>query len=102
MRRLLPLGVLLAAAVLLAACAAGPDPLVGAAGPGVAGFWPGLWHGVISPITLIVSLFDPDVGIYEVRNSGGWYDAGFMIGISMVFSGPLSARRAVRRRGRAA
>jgi hypothetical protein len=30
-----------------------------------AGFWGGLWHGIIAPITFIVSLFATGVSIYE-------------------------------------
>ena len=47
-----------------------------------AGFWAGVWHGLIAPITFIVSLFNPSVGIYEINNNGRWYDFGFLIGIS--------------------
>jgi hypothetical protein len=42
----------------------------------LAGFWPGLWHGLISPIAFIVSLFNPNVGIYEIHNNGAWYNLG--------------------------
>lgn len=94
---------LLAISVLfLTACAAGPNTAAAAAGPGVAGFWLGLWHGVISPITFLISLFKDSVSIYEVHNNGGWYDFGFLIGVSIVFSGPASTRGATRRRSRAA
>ncbi|MFC1583981.1 hypothetical protein ACFL5V_00380 [Fibrobacterota bacterium] len=48
-----------------------------------AGFWPGLWHGLICVITFIISLFSENVGIYEVNNTGGWYDFGFMLGIAI-------------------
>ena len=48
-----------------------------------AGFWLGLWHGVIAPITFVISLFSANVGLYEVHNSGGWYHAGFMLGLSI-------------------
>ena len=41
-------------ALLLAACAAGPNELVDT-GQDPAGFWLGLWQGLISPITFIVS-----------------------------------------------
>lgn len=34
------------------------------------------------PITFIVSLFNPSVGIYEVNNNGGWYNFGFVVGAS--------------------
>nr|KEP23627.1 hypothetical protein DA06_06580 [Georgenia sp. SUBG003] len=82
-------------AVLLAGCAAGPNP---AAGPGEAGFWSGLWHGLILPVTFIVSLFDDDVTIYEVANNGNWYDFGYCVGLSMFFSAGPAAGAAGRRR----
>lgn len=71
--------------VLLAACAAGPNEA--ASGANEAGFWLGLWHGFIAPIAFIVSLFNDAVGIYEVDNKGGWYDFGFLAGVSIFFSG---------------
>ncbi len=83
------------AALVLTACAAGPNVAVG---PDAAGFWLGLWHGLISPITFLVSLFTDKVSIYEVHNDGNWYDFGFMIGISAVFSGPASTGGTVARR----
>ena len=52
-----------------------------------AGFWAGVWHGLISPITFIVSLFNHDVRIYEQNNRGLLYDFGFLIGISAAFGG---------------
>jgi hypothetical protein len=50
-----------------------------------AGFGAGLWHGLISLITFIVSLFNPNVRIYETHNRGRSYDFGFIIGVSGVF-----------------
>lgn len=79
--------------VALAGCA--PDVGVPAEA-GAPGFWLGLWHGLISPITFVISLFAADVGVYAVPNNGGWYDAGFMLGVSTVFSS--AARRRSRRR----
>jgi hypothetical protein len=61
-------------ALLLLAAAAGPNELAGT-DPEAAGFWLGLWHGLISPVTFVVSLFNPDVNIYEVNNNGNWYDS---------------------------
>jgi hypothetical protein len=92
----LSLGLL---ALLLAACAAGANPEVGAAADGtVAGFWHGLWHGFISPVTFVISLFSDGVNLYEVHNSGNWYDLGFVIGAGILFGGgPIGAR--ARRRG---
>ena len=45
-----------------------------------AGFWAGLWHGLIAPITFVVGLFNPGVLMYERRNSGWRYDLGFLLG----------------------
>lgn len=73
----------------LAACAAGVNPDVGVPAPDgdVAGFWLGLWHGIISPITFLISLFTDDVSIYEVYNNGNWYDFGFVLGAGILFGG---------------
>ncbi|MBL8928957.1 MAG: hypothetical protein JNL54_02425 [Kineosporiaceae bacterium] len=75
------------ASVLLAGCAAPDNDLAVEAGAQPPGFWLGLWHGIIAPITLIISWFSDTVGIYAVRNRGGWYDFGFMLGVSIVFGG---------------
>ena len=48
------------------------------------GFWYGLWHGMISPISFVISLFNDSVSIYDVNNTGGWYDFGFLLGIGGV------------------
>lgn len=45
-----------------------------------AGFWAGLWHGLILIITFIISLFTDSVTIYEINNTGGWYHFGFVLG----------------------
>ena len=68
-------------ALMLAGCA-GSNPLLGSvsAGGRVTGFWSGLWHGMICPIALVISLFNSKVSIYEVHNSGAWYNGGFIIG----------------------
>jgi hypothetical protein len=66
---------------------AGPGSKYQIPGAQPAGFWAGLWHGLISPITFIVSLFNPRVRIYETNNLGRLYDFGFIIGVSSVFGG---------------
>jgi hypothetical protein len=40
----------------------------------VAGFWLESWHGLIAPVAFAISLFRDSVGVYEVHNSGAWYD----------------------------
>ncbi len=61
-----------------------------------AGFLGGLWHGMIAPITFIVSLFTSDVSIYETNNNGRWYEFGFMLGIG-AYAGNQEARNGFHR-----
>jgi len=66
---------------------AGPDSKYQQPGAAPAGFLASLWHGLILPITFIVSLFSPNVRIYETNNSGRWYDFGFILGASSSLGG---------------
>lgn len=86
---------LVLAVLLMAACTAGVNPEVDTAAPDgdVAGFFLGLWQGFIAPITFFISLFTDNVNIYEVHNSGNWYDFGFVLGAGLLFSGGLFGRR---------
>jgi len=52
-----------------------------------AGFFFGIWHGWIAPITLIWGLFNPEIRIYEPLNSGWWYDFGFYMAVIGGFGG---------------
>jgi hypothetical protein len=97
MRRLpLFLALAVVAALVLSSCAAGPNPTTDA-GPDPAGFWEGLWQGFILPVTFVISLFTDEVNIYEVRNTGNWYDFGYVIGLSIIFSGGGGAAGSRRR-----
>lgn len=51
------------------------------------GFWGGLWHGIIAPISFVGSLFWDDIAMYAVNNNGGWYDFGFVLGAGILFGG---------------
>lgn len=88
--------LVLLVAVLAAGCAAGANPQVDT-GQDPAGFWLGLWHGFITPVTIVVSLFRDDVNVYEVANNGNWYDFGFVLGLSAIFSGGGGGAAARRR-----
>ena len=84
---MLILGVIL---VLCSACAPGmndhsPDH--------PAGFLWGIWHGWIAPFSLIYSLFVPQASIYEVNNSGFFYDLGFYLAIVGGFGSLAFSRR---------
>lgn len=63
----------------------------------IAGFWPGLWHGMIMPIAFIVSLFSDRTAIYEVHNNGGWYNFGFVLGAGVLFGGSSSGASSSKR-----
>ena len=88
-KRLLLISLAILGILMLAGCAAGVNVNVDV--PDIdgksAGFWSGLWHGIITPVTFIISLFTDNVNIYEVFNTGNWYDFGFMLGICIIFSG---------------
>ena len=97
-RRLRPLLLLvvLGAVLLLSSCAAGPNPATGGGEP--AGFLRGLWHGIILPITFVISLFTDEVNVYEVMNTGNWYDFGFFLGLTISLGGSGAGSRSKRRR----
>ena len=87
MHKKLFLFAILISACFLVSCTAGPNPSVNTATSGgtIAGFLLGLWHGLISPITFIISLFTTKVSFYEVHNNGGWYNWGFVLGAGILF-----------------
>lgn len=57
------------------------------------GFWHGLWHGWICPISWFVSLFDSNTAIYAIYNNGGWYDFGFVLGAGILGSAVSSSSK---------
>lgn len=80
--------------VFLSACLAGPNPLEKTADDEgkVAGFWKGLWHGFLAPVTFIISIFTSRVRFYEVHNSGFWYNFGFVLAAGLFLSGGILGR----------
>jgi hypothetical protein len=67
--------------------APGPNPLVNKPDTNnlVAGLLMGIWHGIISPFTLIISFIQSGVQMYEVHNDGSQYNLGFLIGVALIF-----------------
>jgi hypothetical protein len=51
----------------------------------VSGFVQGLWHGIIAPVSVVGSFFNPAMQMYEVHNNGRDYNLGFLIGVAFVF-----------------
>ena len=75
--------------VVLSACAPGSGEY---GDNNEAGFFSGVWHGWIAPITLVVQIFDDDIRVYERFNSGWWYDFGFYIAVISGFGSVGFAR----------
>jgi hypothetical protein len=79
---------IIATLLVLNACATAPLAIEGSRGF----FW-GIFDGAVAPIAFIVSWFSDSVGIYGTPNSGGWYDFGFLIGLTFWAGGGYAAKR---------
>lgn len=75
---------------LLSACMPNPSE---AMGKSPAGFFKGVWHGWIAPLSLIVGFFNDTTRVYEPNNTGWWYDFGFYMAIISGFGGLSLVRR---------
>lgn len=58
-----------------------------------AGFFSGIWHGIIFVFSLIGKLFGANIGLYAEHNSGFFYWLGFIIGIGGLGGGGFFSRR---------
>lgn len=92
-KTLIPIAIILVV-LFLVSCTPGPNQLTATPGveSDVAGFWLGLWHGFIALFTFIVSLFNDNVSMYEVNNSGKLYNLGYLLGVMIFFSGGENGR----------
>ena len=75
-------------ALALTACATQPS----APGGDLPGFFSGLWHGFIIWFSFIGSFFF-DIRVYAFPNTGGWYDFGFLLGVTILGGGGGAAAR---------
>jgi len=85
----------IASAVLLVLVLAGCTAVqaTDATAAGAPGFFLGFWHGLIAPVTFLISLFTDTVRVYAVPNLGRWYDFGFMLGIGGFSGGVFAGSR---------
>jgi hypothetical protein len=90
--------LVLVAAVALSGCADRNSEEDTEGSDGVAGFWSGLWHGLILPVAFVISLFDDGVGIYEIHNNGNLYNLGFVLGTWFVFGSLLAGSQSSKSR----
>jgi hypothetical protein len=95
MRRSFTVVLILVAALVLTGCAPGRNDLEKTADADgrTAGFLLGLWHGLISPVTFVISVFSKNVRLYEVHNNGAWYNFGFVLGAGLFLSGGILGRK---------
>jgi hypothetical protein len=65
----------------------GPNPMVGTADANgkIASIVLGIWHGIISPVTMVLSFANQGGEMYEVHNDGSQYNLGFLVGVAIVF-----------------
>ena len=77
--------------LVLTSCLATQAP--GSTVPNEPGFFLGLWHGFLAPLSFIISLFTDAVRAYAVPNVGRWYDFGFLLGIGGFSSGIFAGSR---------
>lgn len=86
-------GLFALSAIVLSGCAVA-NPNVGTYNyvGNISGFWVGLWHGFIAPVTLFISFFNSDINIYEVFNTGFGYNAGFLLGLAFWAGGAVSSQ----------
>lgn len=60
----------------------------------IAGFWLGLWQGVIVCLSFIASLFDKDIVLYQATNSGITYNLGYILGLCIsIGAGATSSKK---------
>ena len=90
MKRWMWFGVMLALAVAICGCLPGSQ-IVAQRQP--VGFFFGIWHGWLAPLSLILGLFDSNYRIYEAANRGWSYDFGFYMAIISGFGGLSLFRR---------
>lgn len=58
-----------------------------------AGFFSGIWHGWIAPLSLILSIGKGSIRMYEPMNTGFGYDIGFYMAIISGFGGISISRK---------
>jgi hypothetical protein len=46
-----------------------------------ANFWLGLWQGLNVFLSFIASWFDNNIVLYQVHNTGFWYNLGYLIAL---------------------
>lgn len=84
MKKILLISIIVSTLFILTACIPG-DGTYTTTNP--AGFFWGIWHGWVAPFSLILGFFKHDIRVYEIVNTGWWYDFGFYMAVISGFGG---------------
>ena len=92
MKKFIPLFVLIGVALIAFAVYIVINRLgMATVSPQSAGFFLGLWQGIIVILAFIVSWFDSNITIYQAGNNGFWYNLGYILGLSIALGGGAKA-----------
>ena len=95
MKRLFKIAIIILIVSILSGCFPGDGK--GTVGD-PAGFFSGIWHGWIAPLSLILGIFTDNIRMYEMNNTGWWYDLGFYMAIISGFGGISLSRKKLKKR----
>jgi hypothetical protein len=85
--------VILFLCILFQSCAKNVDIHKCISNESTYGFFGGLWHGMIAPLSLISMIWSDNV-VYATNNNGGWYAFGFCLGAGILgFSSSKSTNK---------
>ena len=95
MKKCAPPIIALVVVFIMTACVPGPNDLEKTPDKegDVAGFFTGIWHGLLAPVTFVISVFTKSVRFYEVHNNGSWYNFGFVLGAGLFLSGGILGKK---------
>ena len=95
MKKILKLVIIISILFFLMGCLPGDNKAVT---DNPAGFFSGIWHGWVAPLSLIIGIFSKNIRVYEVANTGWWYDLGFYMAIISGFGGISLSRKKLKRK----
>ena len=95
MIKLLKIAIILILVSMFLGCFPGDDR---ATADNPSGFFSGIWHGWIAPLSLVIGIFKGNIRVYELYNTGWWYDLGFYMAIISGFGGISLTRKKMKKK----
>ena len=84
--------IIAAVAILLSGCAESQPQIKPALIGQEYGFFGGLWHRFIAPVSFFGKIIDNDIDMYAINNSGNWYALGFVLGAGILLGGAKTSK----------